>query len=107
MQAFEYQGLVFGGTKKAVEEGYITLKDFPVPVVLPQSRVYVVRGPLYIPMEPFNIPLLDTSDEFSDWLENSGRETLLPVLLNLATAYASSDQGRNEAQRGISQVFGL
>jgi hypothetical protein len=107
MDAFDYQGLTFGGPKKRLEDGYITLLDFPVPVVLPKGRVYVVRAPLYIPQAEFGIPTFETSEEFSDWLEREGRESLLPILLDLAREYAGSPQGVREATRGVESIFGF
>jgi len=107
MEAYKYRGLSYGGDPKRVEDGYISLVDFPVPIVLNKKQVYVIRKPLYIPVEPFGIPLLESSSEFSDWLEREGRETLLPVLLDLAKSYAESPEGIKEATIGLSQTFGI
>ena len=104
---FIHNGIVFGGPKMSIDDGYLTLLDFKIPVVLNASQVFIATKPLYIPMSNFNIPMFRSQLELEDWMAGDGRFSLLPHLLDFASAYASSVEAKVEAKLNLSQIFGF
>jgi len=104
---FIHNGIIFGGPKRSIEDGYITMLDFSIPVILSSGRVFMDRSSLYVPALNFGVPDFQNQEQFEEWMETEGRDKLLPHLLEFATYYAKSDFAKRRAEKSISQIFGF
>jgi len=106
-EPFSYNGIIYGGEELSFEDGYITMMDFPIPVILSEAKVCIVRDNVYIPIANFNIPNFSSQEEFNRYMEGEGKDILLPLILELSRRYATSEIGKSAAKSQLGRIFGF